>query len=340
MSRHRGHTGHLCGADNLINWIGQTAAQLARWYPQFTAVDPPAGSSALRAWQGVLQPLESSRDLRGVFAHFEQSDVVTVLNNGSLEHPSMCKRPHGNLGYESLLIAPFPSFRVLLLDFGPVINPQVFCLSPEISRRRFPAHPHLRNDQRIFVGRYIEALCLYLASDNVMPRDEMALARVLDFTSFFLAKHTVWARSLRYGFAMLKGLIFATPDPGGIHAALRDCDYVGGHHVFQACFCRTDARIITAPTLEDILRDERRPAIQSRWPGPFAPHSVDELLAEVEPNFECPCGKGRRYEDCCMHEHEQQLAEERRQNETQRPEAATVLGRNRFDAAPEMQGRL
>ncbi len=298
MFRHLVPTELRCGQGQteMASWVEGTSERLNNWYRQFVAIDPPPGSGALRAWKGGLCPFPDDSELGTVLAHLERGEVVRVEEGGRLMRPLDCPDEDAP-AYAHDLTTVSVAFELLLLDFGPKRNPRVYGVRPEISRRTFPDHPHLRDDQLVFwEGRPIPPLCAYLASDGVLARDEMRLVHVLDFTSFFLAKHLVWCRTAK--------LWCVTGDRPSL-LAQGICAYrpalsrqtFDGVHRSRAAFYRTDC----AP--QDHWKSEVRTEWAYHWPGPTAPHFIDHLVDEIPRQAECPCGTGEAYKNCCRPDH-------------------------------------
>lgn len=298
MFRRHGHTVlRFCrGLTDMPSWEEGTSEKLNYWYRQFAAIDPPLGSGALRAWRGVLCPFPDDSELGTVLAHLERGQVVRVEQGGRLVHPPDCPGDEAP-AYTHHLTTVSVAFHLLLLDFGPKRNPRVYGVRPEISRRTFPGHPHLRDDQLVlWEGRPIPALCAYLASDGVLPRDEMRLVHVLDFTSFFLAKHLVWCRTARL-WCLTGDRPFLLGHGICAYRPTLPRETFDGVHWSRAVFYRTDC----AP--HNRWKNELRTEWTYHWPGPAAPHFIDHLVDEIPRHAECPCGSGEPYKNCCRPDH-------------------------------------
>jgi len=203
------------------------------------------------------------------------------------------------------------SFEIILLAFEGPRHPRVYAVSPEISRRSFPNHPHLRDDQlAIIAGKPLVSLCTYLSSDAVLKRDDMELVHTLDYASMFLAKHLVFAAT-----CLLRRLHFDKPmetlcsDPE-LSIARLPWQVFDGIHAGYAWPYRTD---IVLKRLEDQIAQSLKFGYwdapwPARWVGPAAPHQVNELLEQIDAGTECPCGSGIPYGDCCLSEHKSAVA--------------------------------
>ena len=278
-------------------------AQLQLWYPQFGPVVPPLGTAAVRAWRGRIQPFPDGAEFASVMAHLEVGETVRIESYGRVAHPHWCKRDHSFfLRFSSAMTA---TFEIVLLSFEGSRHPRTYCVAPEISRRAFPLHPHLRDDQGAIIDdKPVTALCIYLASDGVLQRDELELAHALDFTSIFLAKHSVWSAtnfSTRLRFELRTDNVdqFMTPHPQ-ISRLFEGDRVFDGTASCYASLNRSDANwknpgeqldgLLTTGQLETWLAPT--------WVGPVAPHFQNELLQQLEPESECHCGSGDLYADC------------------------------------------
>ncbi|HZR31799.1 MAG TPA: SEC-C metal-binding domain-containing protein [Terriglobales bacterium] len=284
-------------------------AQLQRWYPQFDSVVPPQGTAAVRAWRGRIQPFPDGTEFADVMAHLQAGETVRVERDGRLAHPQRCKKTHNfSIGFAGAFTR---SFDIILLTFEGSRHPRVYAVSPEISRRAFPFHPHLRDDQRAIIdGKPLIPLCVYLASDGVLQRDAMELVHTLDYTAMFLAKHLVWATTcLLTRFSIDDAPQTLSSDPVLSTLMHRGQVFDGTDAVF-AWHYRTDASPKTMQQqIESWFETGYWYALwPASWVGPAAPHDVDELLQQIDYDAECPCGSGQRYSDCHREEHELAVA--------------------------------
>ncbi len=288
----------------MTGWEEGTSKQLNEWYTGFVAVDPPREGGATRAWRGRLCPLPHDHELGATIDDLSSDRLVRVHEDGRIGHDPHCRRSHAGFA-QPILGHIGRGFEVVLLDFGPKRNPRVYCPRPEISRRTFPNHPHFRDDQMTFIdGKPLAALCTYLASDGVMPRDDMALVRTLDFTAIWLLKHALWRASLDL-VCSKDGLATRSiyrPSPGQLLTGgqtfyrLRFPD--GMNPLISAAY-RTDVRPFTIYDLVQEATNGHTDIWRAAWIGSVAPHFTGQLLEGVRPAAECPCGSGLAYRDCC-----------------------------------------
>jgi hypothetical protein len=246
-----------------------------------------------------MQPFPDESEYAGVMSHLEKDEIVRVRRHGRLAHPDWCRLSHS---------FPFPfsssmqlTFEILMLEFPGSRHPRVYAVNPEISRRRFPNHPPLRDDQLIvFRGKPLTALCTYLSSDGVLERDERQLVHLLDYTSMYLAKHMLWmASNVIYSYSLTTNRLTITPNPGVLRT-VGPVQVFEGTHALTATFYRTDAKFESPD--EQMARwfsagYSRMPS--GTWIGKSAPHLPAEMYREVRARDECPCGTGLPYGKCC-----------------------------------------
>jgi hypothetical protein len=262
--------------------------QLEKWYSQFGPVVPPLGAGEATAWRGVLQPFPDETEFANVLHHFVADEDVRVEEHGRLADPSWCKSQHSFPVFFSTILRT--SFEVVLVRWADSRHPRVYAVSPEISRRRYPSHPHLRDDQLMIIdGKPLSALCTYLSSENKRIKDDMELVRVLDYTSMFLAKHLVYsATNVIETLDRKTNRVIRQPNAGVLRSVSTAGNYDGIHPNFSAYY-RTDI----GPELPNPLTRE-----VWLWPGKQAPHSPWELITQFAPEDECPCGSGKQFRDC------------------------------------------
>jgi SEC-C motif len=265
------------------------------------------GTAAVRAWRGRIQPFPDGTYFSQVMAHLDADQDVRVGSAGRLLHPEQCHKQHEFfLAFSNRLTH---SFEIVLLGFAGLQRPRVYAVSPEISRRAFPNHPHLRDDQLAPIdGKPLSALCVYLSSDQVLQRDDMELVHMLDYTSMFLAKHLVFAATcLLQRFYFDKPMETRCSDPDLSIAMLPRQVYDGIHAAFAWPY-RTDVGAKSLSLQEQVEQFLKLPYWDALWPakwvGSVAPHEAIDLLKEFDSDDECPCGSGVRYGDCHRREHE------------------------------------
>jgi hypothetical protein len=272
--------------------------QLRLWYPQFIPAVPPLGSAAVRAWIGRIQPFPDGKEFAGVMAHLAMGAPVGVEPGGALFHPSRCAASH-------TLKAPFSqsmsgSFEILALEFAGGRHPQVFGIAPEISRRRFLSHPHLRDDQRIlFNGRPLQALCTYLASDGVLPNNDLQLAGLLDYTSMFLAKHLFWlSTNFVARFSVERGMVGRAANRAALIRGDEVVLFNGIASPYVAFFTNGAALETQQQQIARWKSKGNWTLTGGDWIGPGAPHLPQQMYLQLKPSQECHCGSGQLYGSC------------------------------------------
>lgn len=170
----------------LHDWIEANTREVAERFPQFEVIEPPPGTQAVQAWTGIILPLPSGQELGSILEDLSLSFPVIVTRGGTLGHDPLCRLSHFNPSSPANLKVENASFKLQVLAFEANRHPRVYCISPRISRIKFPTHPHLLED---------DGACPYLPSDDVWRWGRDTVADFLDFTSIWLAKHLVWEQT-------------------------------------------------------------------------------------------------------------------------------------------------
>jgi hypothetical protein len=230
---------------------------------------------------GSIQPFDNETEALKVCADLRQDHAVKV-QAGHLRHKVDCAAQHAPDPTDPWMVNLGVAFRVLVLQFQSGRHPRAYALSPEVSRQRFPLHPHLRDDLDIFwAGRHRQALCSYFVPDGGCN----TIIDFLDFTSIYLAKHLMWERTLRLT-DRLCGKIFNTPLPGAVILDKTE-PKLGPEYSVHA-----------APTQKRFVHGSlRRLGWEGVWPGSAAPHDYASNL-QLADDTQCHCGSGKRYDNC------------------------------------------
>jgi hypothetical protein len=255
--------------------MNASGLDLQCYYPGFSPVEVPSGTSAWRAWIGSLQPFEDDESSRLLLRALDENRAVQI-DRGTVRAIDYREVSHP---FEKLLTTMRVSFQLLLLEFPPPVHPRVYGLKPRISHQEFPAHPHLRWDQRIeYGGARLPALCVYSAADFEYLNEVPLPVEFLDQTATFLAKQLIWIRTRRLFDIDTNRLIYAPP---------------AGNLILDF-----------EPRLEDnvptVSRRVRRTTRvwKGYWPGSTAPAGSAAHVATISPHSECWCGRGLLYRDC------------------------------------------
>jgi hypothetical protein len=272
--------------------------QLRLWYPQFAPAVPPLGSAAVRAWTGRIQPFPDGKEFAGVMHHFQTQQTVDVKKRGRLCHPASCKASHHFSHNFSQLIGS--TFEIVALEFAGTRHPRVYAVTPEISRRRYPNHPHLRDDQQVIIsGKPLQALCTYLASDGVRPRGEMELVHALDYTSMFLAKHLLWVATNFVNYYSVDDIhVRRTANVAALMSGDDIFVFDGTAGPFAAFYKVGAAMEHPLQQLERWIARKAWKLSGGVWIGGGAPHQIAEMYREIKPWQECHCGSGLPYGTC------------------------------------------
>jgi hypothetical protein len=249
-------------------------------YPQFAQIKVPPFKRAERAWVGTLRPFGNGGDA-GVLYRQLRDDRIINLQRGWLI-PAEDRAPSAVDPNEPYLVNMGVEFTVVALEYGEGRHPEVYALSPEISRQRFSLHPHLRDDQTLLHwGRFIQGLCTDFAPDLACS----SLVTFLDFTAIFLAKHLVWMRTRRLVDRSQNRILYV-PAPGeeilDVWAQPRGPEY----------------NIHSSPLSKRFpFSFQERFGWSGFWPGQFAPHDFAANL-QLDPKGPCHCGSGLHYVGC------------------------------------------
>ena len=222
-----------------------------------------------------MQPFENDQSSRLLLRALDENRPVQI-DRGTIHAIGYSEVSHP---FEKALAAMQVSFQLLLLEFAPPVHPRAYGLKPRISWHIFPAHPHLRGDQRIeYGGAQLPALCVYSAADFRYPNEIPLPVEFLDQTATFLAKQLIWIRTRRL-FDIETGRLIHTPPSGD---RILDLEPRAENNV------------------PEVSRHARRATRIWRgyWPGETAPAGPAAHVATIPPCSECWCGRGRLYRDC------------------------------------------
>ncbi len=182
----------LRGPNEMAGNASDGSDRLRSCYPQFNRVLHARFDGVVGAWRGSVSPFDSVSDVAAIYSALKNDEVVNI-QAGRLRHlQNRCADARDK--YLAYLINMEVEFSLLALEFSGGRHSEVYCVTPEISRQRFPFHPHLRDDRSVFWGgRFIQALCTDYAPDRACN----SLLDSLDYATIFLAKHLVWVRTRR-----------------------------------------------------------------------------------------------------------------------------------------------
>jgi hypothetical protein len=255
------------------------AAELEDCYPTLYEVGVPTGTSASKAWRGILQPFADDISARDVLRAFEKGlDVVSdrgFLSAGGLE---IDRVPHWA---EPYLLGMNCRFETLVLDFEPPHHPFAYGIFPRISRLQYPAQPHLREDRPMrYAGDEIPALCVYMATDRPYHPGTPRIIQFIDQVAGYLGKHLIWTKTRK---------LFRLGQRGPIYSPSH------GEAIFD-----TTSRIRRHLAEIALIHPDPSPIEfwDGYWPGPLAPSGFEKHLRSISPNQECWCGTGKAYKDC------------------------------------------
>lgn len=264
-------------------------------YPQFSPTDPPDSSGAVRAWKGIIRPFPSVAELGPIIADLEQGRIVDIEVGGGLVHSNQCTSHHGTPVFLSRLVRMQEDFSVVVLEFNYGKHRQAYCLSPEISRRTLPWHPHLRDDLPGWFGRWLPAICPYRSDEVSISPGVDGMVKYLDYVSIYLAKHLIWLRTADFK-CKTDGyhprIVYTPPNGmGWLHG-------VNGIHVGKELY---DTRYTSTEITRILASSINGGAVhgwEGIWVGDSAPHDLPTYVATILPASQCHCGSGKRYAAC------------------------------------------
>jgi SEC-C motif len=250
-------------------------------YPKFAQIPVPPSGKAERAWRGTIQPFDLTSEIPGLYSDLKDDRVVSVQSGflRRLRSDGAIDRQDLNIRY---LVNMETEFNVVVLEYPDGRHPEAYAFKPEISRQRFPFHPHLRDDRSLlWGGRYLQAICTDYAPDLVCS----SLLDFLDYTTIFLAKHLVWMRTRRL-IDRRSDRIIILPEPG--KEVLDNFELLRGpeYNIQSSPFHRR----FPYPFAEWC-------GWNGYWPGSAAPHGYADNL-RLNDSSPCPCGRGERYARC------------------------------------------
>jgi SEC-C motif len=241
------------------------------YYPQFEEIEVPPGSSAVRGWRGLVQPFDGDQSARHLLRALARNQKITV-DAGTLQddHSFSEFSVHA---LESRIRGMNEVFDIVALEMDGSWHPRTYSLGPEISRRVYPDHPHLRDDLAVHFGaRKLDGLCIYSAAEFEYNLSTPRMVQFLGQTAIYLAKHLIWLRTRQLVDLRTGEIVF--------HGA-------PGENIFQSM----DPSDVFRRTTPD------RTKWIGLWPGKVAKQGRQHL--DLPKTGECWCGSGRTYESCC-----------------------------------------
>jgi hypothetical protein len=251
------------------------AAPTLTTYRQFAEVPVPAGSAALSAWTGAIQPFSSDDSARG-FLRDATAGKQIWIHAGSIRDSV----PRGGHWADAYLLDMARPCTTLMLVMPPPAHPRAYLLRPKFPEYYSWMHPHPRFDQTVEwdKGR-IPGLCVYSAAEFEYDASCDRTQEFLDQLTIFLGKHLIWLRTRQ----LYRGF-----PPVGILMSKR----APGEPLFD------DAPIL----VRRALGPGSRPIMDywaGLWPGPIAAgRDPATHLRTIQPNCECWCGTGVEYDKC------------------------------------------
>ncbi|MHB1957872.1 MAG: hypothetical protein ACYCO5_02450 [Acidobacteriaceae bacterium] len=233
-----------------------------------------AAIQAERAWQGLIQPFVRDADAKLVLRALAADSAVDVAA-GRITAPWEIQhhKPHDA---EFRMKNCSAVFDILVLEFPVPAHPWVFSLSPVISERKFPSHPHLRSDRTLVLpSMELTGMCIYSAAEFQYGLTLPKIPQFLHQVAIYLAKHVIWLKTQRLLNAQTGAMVHDGLDLETLYKNLPV------NSIWQK-----------QPQLKTVW--------SGFWPGKEAKSGRNHL--SLDPERECWCGKGLAYRRCCQAE--------------------------------------
>lgn len=214
--------------------------ELADWYPEF-AWEKGDGRS-VETLRVQLTPTPPPDELEWILSDLDARAQVAIGERGQVRHASSCTRVHSKIGIGKLE----PQAYAAVVELRPPPTyPRAWVVSPDISRRTFPDHPHMYPDG---------AACPFYPPDRTWTWANTP-AQFLHQLAIWLLKTQVWIANGRW----------IGPDVGhrfGERPPLRRDDpcHCGSGKIYRHCH-RAEDRIrerVYAQQLEALVGRSRR----------------------------------------------------------------------------------
>lgn len=145
----------------------------------------------VRTWRGMIQPFGEANDaseVEHILADLAADRIVYVTCEGLLRHDPDCHGDHGL--HEDLRPGRRldDQYRVEIAYRTPPGHPIVRSLQPEITKKVFPD----ATDQPPHLLQPLDALCILFPPNREWSWEVHTAREYVDFTSIWLAKHTLW----------------------------------------------------------------------------------------------------------------------------------------------------
>lgn len=153
----------------------------------------------------VPSPIPSFKQLKMIIADIDRNSIISLLNNGTLEHSANCKEQDHKINIRLKTAAKTiinQKFRVAVWENTDGVlggQPVVIPLDPEINYNIYPDHPHLNAGGK--VGNYYlpESIC-YTDDPPALGNDPYTRTEEsIEQTYMWLFKHQVWLATRNTG---------------------------------------------------------------------------------------------------------------------------------------------
>jgi hypothetical protein len=143
----------------------------------------------VRTWRGTMQPLAPTLDHGELLAIisdlYDGGPAISIDLNGTLRHNPRCPRREHSLDTDFVPQRPLLSTYEMEIAYAvPPMRPIVRALRPRVTVAEYPRMP-----QPIVP---LKALCVANAPTDPWHLESDGALRYLDWTAYFMAKHTLW----------------------------------------------------------------------------------------------------------------------------------------------------
>lgn len=160
--------------------------------PPRPALDPDDAErcgAVVRTWRGRMQPFAPELDRDELLAIisdlYDGRQAISIDLNGTLRHNAGCSRRSHPLPSDLVPQAPVTATYEMEIAYAvPPMRPIVRAISARVTVREYPRMP-----QPIAP---LNALCVANAPTDPWDLRSHGALRYLDWTAYFMAKHTLW----------------------------------------------------------------------------------------------------------------------------------------------------
>lgn len=161
--------------------------------PDLDAEEAERCGFLVRTWRGKMQPFSptlTDKELREiVFDLYDGGPAISIDLNGTLRHNEQCPRHAHPLEADRVpRRSVATAYLVEVAYAAPPARPIVRSLHPPITQKHYPTMPHPIAP--------LLSLCVANAPTDPWDFEAHGALRYLDWTAYYLAKHTLWVERL------------------------------------------------------------------------------------------------------------------------------------------------